>query len=516
MWMFIAWDSLASKKILTWATGQDQFDAWCVEMFRCLRWKFFFCFAIESTEGVKFIWYDTVSSESLYICCVELQSRQSCPDIHKMQHEAVVFYNNQCYARYMSYLAASLPFLDSFSWINLSCTLDVCITSSDFSLLSRQKGLYSTCVVGAWVYWSGNRYRGRPMDVGLQPLRTLMSVWRTLCHLDDELWYVVMGIFTGWNWCFQVPWRFWHSWALNFLVCSMDIQLFLHLLNFYLSRWPRGYVTTFRSELLVDFGHDPDLQANIRQACKCLVKWMFWITLCMSARGLLKCFFVRFMMVQSGKPKGWTPASCSATQFLCKEDTSSTWQSNPAKERLDSPLPLPNSIFIWLFWPRYGLAAIFYFYLSMEDTSPGMSLSCTTAPNSAAGCCDASPLRRVTWSVIKDKGLLTETEIKRVSDFPGTVPGALDGGENDAFQDVWKWWKWWKGVETWEEISYFSWEGDVLRWRTCTLFVIIVSTCKMTAVYIIHMSYVYTVVHIYIYAFFKAFHFRTSTRPTLV
>ena len=70
------------------------------------------------------------------------------------------------------------------------------------------------------------------------------------------------------------------------------------------------------SELLVDFGHDPDLQANIRQACK------------------------------------------------------------------------------------YGLAAIFYFYLSMEDTSPGM---------------------RVTWSVIKDKGLLTETEIKRVSDFPGTV-----------------------------------------------------------------------------------------------
>lgn len=72
----------------------------------------------------------------------------------------------------------------------------------------------------------------------------------------------------------------------------------------------------FVSELLVDFGHDPDLQANIRQACK------------------------------------------------------------------------------------YGLAAIFYFYLTMEDTSPGM---------------------RVTWAVIKDKGLLTETEIKRVSDFPGTV-----------------------------------------------------------------------------------------------
>ena len=189
MWMFIAWDSLASKKILTWATGQDQFDAWCVEMFRCLRWKFFFCFAIESTEGVKFIWYDTVSSESLYICCVELQSRQSCPDIHKMQHEAVVFYNNQCYARYMSYLAASLPFLDSFSWINLSCTLDVCITSSDFSLLSRQKGLYSTCVVGAWVYWSGNRYRGRPMDVGC-------NHWGHWCQYEEPCvtWMMSCGM----------------------------------------------------------------------------------------------------------------------------------------------------------------------------------------------------------------------------------------------------------------------------------------------------------------------------------
>ena len=32
-------------------------------------------------------------------------------------------------------------------------------------------------------------------------------------------------------------------------------------------------------------------------------------------------------------------------------------------------------------------------------------------------------LRRTTWQVIKDKGLLTEVEIRRVSDFPGTVPG---------------------------------------------------------------------------------------------
>eukprot|EP00435_Cladocopium_sp_Y103_P001973 s4656_g1.t1 len=70
------------------------------------------------------------------------------------------------------------------------------------------------------------------------------------------------------------------------------------------------------SELLVDFGHDPELRGNVRQACK------------------------------------------------------------------------------------YSLAAIFYFYLSMEDQSPGM---------------------RTSWQIIRDKGLLTEAEIRRVSDFPGTV-----------------------------------------------------------------------------------------------
>lgn len=70
------------------------------------------------------------------------------------------------------------------------------------------------------------------------------------------------------------------------------------------------------SELLVDFGHDPDLRGNVRQACK------------------------------------------------------------------------------------YSLAAIFYFYLSMEDQSPGM---------------------RTSWQIIRDKGLLTEAEIRRVSDFPGIV-----------------------------------------------------------------------------------------------
>lgn len=70
------------------------------------------------------------------------------------------------------------------------------------------------------------------------------------------------------------------------------------------------------SELLVDFGHDPDLQTNIKQACK------------------------------------------------------------------------------------YSLAAIFYFYLSMEDESPGM---------------------RVTWQVIKEKGLLSDAEVLRVCDYPGTT-----------------------------------------------------------------------------------------------
>jgi len=32
--------------------------------------------------------------------------------------------------------------------------------------------------------------------------------------------------------------------------------------------------------------------------------------------------------------------------------------------------------------------------------------------------------RRTSWQIIRDKGLLTEAEIRRVSDFPGTVsPG---------------------------------------------------------------------------------------------
>ncbi len=115
-------------------------------------------------------------------------------------------------------------------------------------------------------------------------------------------WWVVLGIFTVVS-CFQVPWHFFFAplSLMLFKVCSMHIQP-RHLLKFYLSRWPRGFALkralfhkqlwkdpTFRSELLVDFGHYPDLQANIRQACKCLVKWMLWITLCMSARGLLKC-----------------------------------------------------------------------------------------------------------------------------------------------------------------------------------------------------------------------------------
>lgn len=192
----------------------------------------FFCFAIESTEGVKFIWYDTVSSESLYICCVELQSRQSCPDIHKMQHEAVVFYNNQCYARYMSYLAASLPFLDSFSWINLSCTLDVCITSSDFSLLSLKK--VSTVPV-----WLAPEFIGREIAIGavlwmsVQPLRTLMSVWRTLCHLDDELWYVV----------------FWHIHRLELMLPSS--MAFLAQLSLKLFGLFHGYSAFFTSSQLL-------------------------------------------------------------------------------------------------------------------------------------------------------------------------------------------------------------------------------------------------------------------------
>lgn len=137
---------------------------------------------------MKWIWYDTVSSESLYICCVELQSRQSCPDIHKMQHEAVVFYNNQCYARYMSYLAATLPFWQ-LSWINLSSTWMFGSHQVIFRCF-RVTGLYSTCVVGAWVHWSGIAI-GAVLWMSVQPLRTLTSVWRTLCHLDDELWYVV-------------------------------------------------------------------------------------------------------------------------------------------------------------------------------------------------------------------------------------------------------------------------------------------------------------------------------------
>ena len=285
--------------------------------------------------------------------------------------------------------------------------LDVWITSSDFSLLSLFTGLYSTCVVGAWVHWSGNRHR---------KFYGCRLHWGHWCQYEEPCVTWMMscgmlsfGIFTGWNWCFQVPWRFWHSWALNFLVCSMDIQL-LRLLNFYLSRWPRGYVLeknalseavlkgqkTFRSELLVDFGHDPDLQANIRQACKCLVKWMLWITLCMSARGLLECpshkdaslcvsWWCKVVTKRLNTCKLFgnsIPLQGRHEQYMAiKSSKGKTWLSfTPSKFH-----------FHLTFWPRYGLAAIFYFYLSMEDTSPGMSLSCTTAPNSAAGCCDASP-----------------------------------------------------------------------------------------------------------------------------
>ena len=49
------------------------------------------------------------------------------------------------------------------------------------------------------------------------------------------------------------------------------------------------------------------------------------------------------------------------------------------------------------------LAACFYFYLSMGDDSPGM---------------------RVTWAVLKDKGLLSEGEVRSVEHYPGTVQGA--------------------------------------------------------------------------------------------
>lgn len=56
-----------------------------------------------------------------------------------MQHEAVVFYNNQCYARYMSYLAAT-TFFDSFSWINLSSTwINLDHIKWIFALLSLKK-----------------------------------------------------------------------------------------------------------------------------------------------------------------------------------------------------------------------------------------------------------------------------------------------------------------------------------------------------------------------------------------
>ena len=216
------------------------------------------------------------------------------------------------------------------------------------------------------------------------------------------------GIFTGWNWCFQVPWRFWHSWALNFWFVPWIFSFYvfststcldgledmsLKRMRFQKQFWKD---TTFRSELLVDFGHDPDLQANIRQACKCLVKWMLWITLCMLARGLLECpshkdaslcvsWWCKVVTKRLNTCKLFgnsIPLQGRHEQYMAiKSSKGKTWLSfTPSKFH-----------FHLTFWPRYGLAAIFYFYLSMEDTSPGMSLSCTTAPNSAAGCCDASP-----------------------------------------------------------------------------------------------------------------------------
>ena len=115
------------------------------------------------------------------------------------------------------------------------------------------------------------------------------------------------------------------------------------------------------------------------------------------------------------------------------------------------------------FWPRYGLAAIFYFYLSMEDTSPGMPLSCIRWKRGnkgrfqRGGLMGFAPLRRVTWAVIKDKGLLTETEIKRVSDFPGTVPGALQTGWR---MPSWWWWGERHGKKSFS-LFFFLEEGDV-------------------------------------------------------
>ena len=119
----------------------------------------------------------------------------------------------------------------------------------------------------------------------------------------------------------------------------------------------------------------------------------------------------------------------------------------------------------------------------MEDTSPGMPLSCIrwkrfqgTLPTGWV----FSPLRRITWAVIKDKGLLTETEIKRVSDFPGTVPGALQTG--------WRmpsWWKWWGERHGKKSFSLFLLEeGDVffgqgLVYCSVLLFLRIESYCSL-------------------------------------
>lgn len=129
------------------------------------------------------------------------------------------------------------------------------------------------------------------------------------------------GIFTGWNWCFQVPWRFWHSWALNFLVCSMDIQL-LRLLNFYLSRWPRGYVleTNALSEAVLKGHHIQVWTVGgfwtwSRSSSKhktslqvpCQVNALNHLMHVGSGSSRMsepqRRFFVRFMMVQSGNQK---------------------------------------------------------------------------------------------------------------------------------------------------------------------------------------------------------------------
>lgn len=190
--------------------------------------------------------------------------------------------------------------------------------------------------------------------------------------------------------CFQVPWHFWHRWALSFLVCSMDIQL-LHL-NFYLSRWPRGYVLKGPHIQVWTVGgfwtwsrssskHKTSLQVP------CQVNALNHLVHVGSGSSQMsepqRRFFVGFMIVQSGNQKGEHLQAVWQLNSFCKEDMSSTWQSNLGNTWLSFT---PSNPHFHLIWPRYGLAAIFYFYLSMEDSSPGMSLSCTAGCHASKGC----------------------------------------------------------------------------------------------------------------------------------